>query len=505
VAALRALRRHSMRTTTETAAGRTRYALLEMVRDYARSKLDEEPAEARSAAERHAGHYLQFAEERVARMRTRDEARALDELSEELDNLRAAMDGAQQRRQGEFCARLALALYEPLHRRGFWEEARWRLQAGWAATAPAEGGGGASSTAERSATRAGPAGENAEEEMLTLQGSPVPLSAHSRRSLGLCGVIVRAGQSARMDRGDPRLRSLPLAVMFALLLLGGAPEAQAIQLRYKFRKGDVSTYRTMVAAAGRSETPFTPAAMKMQMTVDVLSTQRVLSVAPNGTAQIESKNLSGTMRMTNSGKTETSKVPPERTIYTLTDRGRLLRYRDLATNGKAGDATSERSAPGGSAADGAATGLENTDQLKALYGLNFPARDLKPGDTWNAESKVDIGSGQSVLVKIASRFLALTSFQGRRCAKILTAFEMPMAPPGGAGEAEGVSMTSDGKVTGQITSFFDIAEGREVYTDGSVAMLMKMQMSAPLDPSGAVQTVEMNTVFKMNLRQVLVP
>jgi hypothetical protein len=34
---------------------------------------------------------------------------------------------------------------------------------------------------------------------------------------------------------------------------------------------------------------------------------------------------------------------------------------------------------------------------------------------------------------------------------------------------------------------------------------MKMQMSAPLDPSGAVQTVEMNTVFKMNLRQVLVP
>jgi hypothetical protein len=297
---------------------------------------------------------------------------------------------------------------------------------------------------------------------------------------------------------------LILSATVLLLLLGGVTEAEAIQLRYKFRKGDVSTYRTMVAAAGQSQSPFATGPMKMQMSVDVLSTQRVLSVAPNGTAQIESRNLSGTMRMTTSGKTETSKVPAEKTIYTLTDRGRLLRYRDLATEKKAADGATQ---PGGAgSADGAgAAGTENTDPLKALYGLNFPARDLKPGETWNAESKVDIGPGRSVVVKIASRFLAVITFQGRRCAKILTAFEMPMAPPGGAGEAEGVSMTSDGKITGQLTSFFDIEEGREVYTDGSVAMLMKMQMSAPLDPSGAVQTVEMNTVSKMNLRQVLVP
>jgi predicted ATPase/class 3 adenylate cyclase len=141
VAALRALRRHSMLTTTETTAGRTRYVLLDMVRDYARSKLEEMPERARDAAERHDEYYLQFAEARVALMRTRDEARALDELGEELDNLRAAMERAQLRQQSERCARLALALYEPLHRRGFWEEARWRLQAGWAATSAGPGAG----------------------------------------------------------------------------------------------------------------------------------------------------------------------------------------------------------------------------------------------------------------------------------------------------------------------------------------------------------------------------
>jgi predicted ATPase/class 3 adenylate cyclase len=137
LAALRVLHRHSLVNSTETPDGRTRYSLLETVRQYARAALEAEPAASRAVAERHREHYLQFAEERVARMRTRAEATALEELVEELDNLRAAMDGAQQPAQGERCARLAHALYEVLYRHGFWEEARARLQAAWTATAAA--------------------------------------------------------------------------------------------------------------------------------------------------------------------------------------------------------------------------------------------------------------------------------------------------------------------------------------------------------------------------------
>jgi hypothetical protein len=57
-------------------------------------------------------------------------------------------------------------------------------------------------------------------------------------------------------------------------------------------------------------------------------------------------------------------------------------------------------------------------------------------------------------------------------------------------------------MTGQITSYFDVAEGREIYTDGSVAMLMRMKMAAPSDASGAMETAEMSSVMKMNVRQV---
>jgi predicted ATPase len=116
-----------------------RYRLLETLREYGAERLQEEPEQARAAADRHAQYYLAFAEERAARMRTREEARALTELGEELDNLRAGMDWAQASEQGELCARLALALYPALHGRGFWEEARSRLQVGRVAVEDQEG------------------------------------------------------------------------------------------------------------------------------------------------------------------------------------------------------------------------------------------------------------------------------------------------------------------------------------------------------------------------------
>jgi predicted ATPase/class 3 adenylate cyclase/Tfp pilus assembly protein PilF len=132
--ALRALVRHSLLQTTE-AAGRTRYFLLETVRHYARARLAAEPEVARAAAERHARYTLAFAEPRVGAMRTPEEGHALAELEEDLDNLRAAMDWARGAGDSDLCARLAVALYEPLYRRGYWEEAGARLEAGESASA----------------------------------------------------------------------------------------------------------------------------------------------------------------------------------------------------------------------------------------------------------------------------------------------------------------------------------------------------------------------------------
>jgi hypothetical protein len=294
--------------------------------------------------------------------------------------------------------------------------------------------------------------------------------------------------------------TLSALTLLALAVASAAP-AQAIRLRYKFRRGEVSTYRTLVAAAGQSETPLVAEPLRMQMRVDVISTQRVLSVSSNGTAQIESRNVSGTNRVMSMGKTQSSKAQPETTVYTLTDRGRVLRYRETPPPRQGGAAAT---------ADGDAEGASfpESDPLKALYGLNFPEKDLQPGESWSTSSEVEIARGRSVVIKIRSTFAGLVSHRGRRCAKILTAFEMPTetqqegtggpAPP----DTGGPSVSQEGRVTGRLTSFFDIAEGREIDTDGWVAMLMKMKMTAPSASSGGMESAEMNSVLKMNLRQV---
>jgi predicted ATPase/DNA-binding SARP family transcriptional activator len=89
--------------------GVSRYRLLETIREYAHERAEGEPDVLRVVVDRHAQFYLGFAEQYVARMRTRDQTRALEAMEPELDNLRIAMDEARARRQHELCARLALS------------------------------------------------------------------------------------------------------------------------------------------------------------------------------------------------------------------------------------------------------------------------------------------------------------------------------------------------------------------------------------------------------------
>lgn len=134
------LQRHSLiLVTTDTATQQNRYRMLETVREYAAEKLREVPEMEASLRARHAGHFLRFAEERVAHDRTPEEASALRDMEQELENLKAALrwadrtvaaespaggTAADQRRETAAClARLTLALAWFLQYRGFWQTA----------------------------------------------------------------------------------------------------------------------------------------------------------------------------------------------------------------------------------------------------------------------------------------------------------------------------------------------------------------------------------------------
>ena len=103
-------------------------------------KLRADEEEYSTARQRHAEYYLEFVQERAAQLRTREEATALHEMEREFDNLRSALEWSSLQ-DAQLCTQLALAFHQPLHFRGFWNEAREVLSTGWQAAQELGGDG----------------------------------------------------------------------------------------------------------------------------------------------------------------------------------------------------------------------------------------------------------------------------------------------------------------------------------------------------------------------------
>lgn len=121
---------HSLLRAQAGGAQTTRYSMLEPLRDYAMERLHKDSEAEEAARRRHAEFFLAFAQERAARLRTVDEAHALEEALSELDNMRGALAWLGTGGKEQARARLSLALGQLLHRRGFWTQARECFEGG---------------------------------------------------------------------------------------------------------------------------------------------------------------------------------------------------------------------------------------------------------------------------------------------------------------------------------------------------------------------------------------
>ncbi|MBW3669565.1 MAG: LuxR C-terminal-related transcriptional regulator [Actinobacteria bacterium] len=90
--------------------GDVRYLMLETIRHFARQRLAD-AADADAVRDRHLAHFLQLAEDIGPRIEQGDEAALLDRLDLDLDNLRAALDWAEQRGDVVRFLRLAAATW----------------------------------------------------------------------------------------------------------------------------------------------------------------------------------------------------------------------------------------------------------------------------------------------------------------------------------------------------------------------------------------------------------
>ena len=140
----------------------------------------------------------------------------------------------------------------------------------------------------------------------------------------------------------------------------------------------------------------------------------------------------------------------------MTERGKVL----------------SRKAIGESADADADSGIEGTD---ALYGLNFPDRDLKPGDSW--EDAVSVGvEGEARKVRMSTRFVRWETFRGIRCARFATTLTVPQSTEG-ITPGDGLSTGLANKVSATVTTYFDPKKGTELYSRGSLAMVGRADLS----------------------------
>lgn len=107
-----------------------RFELLEVIRQYALEKLEADQAESEAAHARHATHYLSLAEAAEPELHGPEQARWLERLATEHDNLRAALAWVLERREAEKALRLTTALHWFWYVRGYSLEGRdWLEQA----------------------------------------------------------------------------------------------------------------------------------------------------------------------------------------------------------------------------------------------------------------------------------------------------------------------------------------------------------------------------------------
>jgi predicted ATPase/DNA-binding SARP family transcriptional activator len=108
----------------EDGRGRSRYRLLETIREYGRKQLREQREE-ENLRLRHRYYFLAFAEEAAPHVVSSDQAEWLERLAAEHSNLRAALQWSVE---GTMRVRLAAALWRYWDIRGHWQEGRGWLE-----------------------------------------------------------------------------------------------------------------------------------------------------------------------------------------------------------------------------------------------------------------------------------------------------------------------------------------------------------------------------------------
>lgn len=269
------------------------------------------------------------------------------------------------------------------------------------------------------------------------------------------------------------------------LWLASCLPAHAIVLRYKPKVGAQTKYK--VTLAGRMETDMggMGQSMRMEMNGFVNYSEKAVSETPDR-VQVETRITGGTMNVKMGAESQSQALPTGHMVAEVDRRGRTIGVIDADFGAMSPGMT--------------AGGPEFWPAWSTI--ACFPEKDIKENETWSDTIKLPMPPGApEITITFNSRLLALTTFQGRKCAKIRTAFKGPMTfdlSDLGA-EAEGATGSLEGTLQAQIVWYYDYENSVDAGSDGNMSMDMKMSIAGPDMPAQ-----QMTTKMRMNMKSAIV-
>lgn len=262
--------------------------------------------------------------------------------------------------------------------------------------------------------------------------------------------------------------------------------AQAVLLRYNPKVGVATKHKYTMAGRTEVTAAAMPEPMRIEMEAVMNSVQKALSETPS-TVKVETRLLDSSAKITMAGETQTQPIPEMRVVTQVDRRGRTVKVIEEDTD----DVAASAQMPGGV--------LEAFGDWADFSA--FPEKEVKVGAKWSDERSIKISPGiEGIVIESTSELLALTTFQGRKCAKIRTVFEAPLSfdlsKTAGLG-IPGIDATAEGTISGTRLWYYDYENSVYAYAEETVGMSTSTDMGEAMGGS-----ITSNVV--MNMKMTLV-
>jgi len=276
-------------------------------------------------------------------------------------------------------------------------------------------------------------------------------------------------------------RSYAVSLATCLLAVMALP-AQAVLLRYNPKVGVTTKHKFTMAGRTEVTAAAMPEPMRIEMEAVMHSVQKALSETPD-TVKVETRLLDSSVKTNVAGQTQTQPIPEIRMVVQMDRRGRTVKL----VEADMGDLAASAQMPGG--------GPETWGNWASFSA--FPEKDVAAGAKWSDEISMGAYPGmEGMVVTSRSELLALTTFQGRKCAKIRTVFEAPLNFD--LSEIAGADGSMEGMLNGDMLWYYDYEKSVYAYAEGTMGMSMTMDMGEAL---GGTSTTKVAMNMKMTLVQ----